>query len=228
MTQLSTSQLFAAAVYFLPTLVWAAVSVDLWSFCLRLRPQNWQSRLLPWLTTLATCIFAVATVFTLLPLELHERRPPLLVAFYNLQDIIIILALALTRHLTMLGRPGAQPPSRRWLVMHYGLAAAIIALTIDPFVLPALASRSQLHLMRIIHFTYIIAMMALSVATISRFARRGLWRPGALGEMRTVPEPTSTWPPVARIDPSSRAMREGELPKIRNPDAPAKPVPAWY
>lgn len=185
MSQLSPSQLVAAAALFLPTLVWAIVAADLWSFCLRLRPRNELSRLLPWLTTMAAAFFFVATIFTLLPVELHARRPPLLVALYIAQDTIIILTVALTRHLAMVMPPGARTPSRRWLFAHYGLAALIIALTVDPYVLPGATWQGQLHSMRVVHFTYIIAMLALSVAHLARFARRGLWRPGSLGDLRT-------------------------------------------
>jgi signal transduction histidine kinase len=185
MSQLSPSQLFASAAYFLPALVWAILAADLWSFSLRLRPRNAFSRLLPWLATATAAFFAVATVFTLLPLELHMRRPPWLVGFYVLQDIIIIGALALTRHLALLMPPGQPPPSRRWLVIHYGIALLIIALTVQPSVLGIASTQNQLFAMRLVHFSYIIAMLALSVAHGARFARRGLWRPGSLGHLRT-------------------------------------------
>ena len=185
MSQLSPSQLVAAAASFLTALVWAIIATDLWSSFLRLRPRNEVSRLLPWLTTLAAAFFFVATIFALLPEALHVRRPPLLVALYVVYDTIIILTVALTRHLAMVMPPGARTPSRRWLFAHYGLAALVIALTVNPYVLPGATWQAQVHSMRIVHFTYIIAMLALSVARAARFARRGLWRPGSIGDLRT-------------------------------------------
>ena len=185
MTQLNPVQLVGAAALFLPALVWAIVATDLWSFVLRVRPRNEMSRLMPWLTTLVAAFFFVATIFTLLPQELHERPPPLLIALYILQDTIIILAMALTRHLSMVMAPEAPTPSRRWLIAHYGVAALIIVVCVNPHVLPGATWDAKLYAMRIIHFTYIIVMLVLSVARAARFARRGLWRPGSLGDLRT-------------------------------------------
>jgi signal transduction histidine kinase len=185
MNQLNPAQLVGAAALFLPAWVWAIVATDMWSFVLRVRPRNEMSRLLPWLTTLAATFFFVATIFTLLPQELHERPSPLLIALYILQDTIIILAMALTRHISMVMSPAAPTPSRRWLIAHYGVAALIIAVCANPQVLPGATWDAKIYAMRIIHFTYIIVMLVLSVARAARFARRGLWRPGSLGDMRT-------------------------------------------
>jgi signal transduction histidine kinase len=137
------------------------------------------------LTTAAAAFFFVATIFALLPAELHARRPPLLVALYVVHDAIIILTVALTRHLAVVMGPGSRAPSRRWLFAHYGLAALVIASTVDPAVLPGATWQDHIHSMRTIHFTYIIAMLGLSVAHVARFARRGSWRPGSLGDLRT-------------------------------------------
>jgi signal transduction histidine kinase len=71
------------------------------------------------------------------------------------------------------------------LFAHYGLAALVIASTVDPAVLPGATWQDHIHSMRTIHFTYIIAMLGLSVAHVARFARRGSWRPGSLGDLRT-------------------------------------------
>jgi signal transduction histidine kinase len=185
MSQLHPSQLVAAAVYFLPALVWGIVATDLWAFVVRVRPRNALSRLLPWLTTMAAAFYVGEAVFALLPDDLHLRPPPWLTALYVAHDTIIILTVAVTLHLAKVMAPGVRTPSRRWLVAHYGLAALVIAIIINPHLLPGATREAQLHTMRVIHFAYIIVILALSVAHAARFARRGLWRPGSLGDLRT-------------------------------------------
>src|SRR5262245_22594313 len=168
----SATQLFAAALYLFTTLVWSVGAVDLWTFRLHLRPRNPMSRLLPWLCSAVATLFAIAIVFALLPPEMHERRPRGLVALFVLQDAIIIVALAMTRHLARLAPLGASRPSQRWLWVNYGLAAVIVALTSCPAADPLVTtSAGQLATIRAIHFVYIVVMLALSVAHVARFAR---------------------------------------------------------
>jgi len=185
MTQLSTLQLAAAAAYFLPTLVFSIVAADLWEFCLRLRPRNQLSRLLPFLTSAAAAFFFLQIVFTLVPDHLHGDPPGPLIALYVLADILIITTVALTRHVAHLVPLASPSPSRRWLLINYGLAALAIVISVDPHLIPAPTFQAQLFILRICHFTYIVAMLALSVWQVARYARRGRWRPGSLGDMRT-------------------------------------------
>jgi signal transduction histidine kinase len=185
MSQPSASQLMAAAVYFLPALVFAIVADDLWRFRLRVRPHNQVSRLLPWLVSLGAAFYLIEIVFALLPADLHARRPPALLALYVLSDFVVIGALALTRHLSLLMPLGAVPPTRRWLLTHYGLAALLVAISAEPRLIPLDSQEGRLAALRISHVVYIVAMMALSAWQVARVARRGVWRPGTLGDLRT-------------------------------------------
>src|SRR5262245_2307602 len=185
MTQLSTLQLAAAAAYFLPTLVFSIVAADLWEFCLRLRPRNQLSRLLPLLASAAAAFFFLQIIFTLLPDHMHGNPPAPLIALYMLADVLIIATVALTRHVAHLVPLSSPAPTRRWLLVNYGLAALATAISVDPHLIPAPTFQAQLVILRICHFSYIVAMLALSVWQVARHARRGLWRPGSLGDMRT-------------------------------------------
>jgi signal transduction histidine kinase len=185
MSQPSAPQLFAAALYLFTTLVWSVIAADLWQFRLRLRPRNPMSRLLPWLCSAVAGLFASALIFALVPAETHALRPWPLVALYTFQDAIIVVAIALTRHLALLMPTGVSRPTRRWLVGNYSLAAAIVALTVAPIPFMAAMPVSAVAVIRTIHFGYIVIMLGLTVAHVARFARRGLWSPGSLGDMRT-------------------------------------------
>jgi signal transduction histidine kinase len=185
MTQPSTWQLVAAAAYLLPSLVFAIVAGDLWEFNLRVRPRNQLSRLMPWLASTATCFFFLQIVFAMLPIDIHRQPPPPLVLLYIFADAVILTTVALTCHVSRLVPLAAAPPSRRWLLINYGLAAVFIILSIDPQLIPAATWDEQLKIMNISHFTYIVAALAVSVWQVARHARRGLWRPGSLGDMRT-------------------------------------------
>jgi len=185
MTQPSTLQLTAAAAYFLPALVFSIVAADLWEFSLRLRPRSQLSRLLPFLASAAAAFFFLEIIFALVPDHFHGNPPAPLVVLYVLADTLIISTVALTRHVAHLVPLASPPPTRRWLLVNYGLAALAVAISVDPHIIPAATFQAQLIIMRICHFTYIVAMLALSVWQVARYARRGLWRPGSLGDMRT-------------------------------------------
>ena len=178
-------QLVAATIYFVPTLVWAIIAADLWRFRLRVRPRNQVSRLLTWLSSLVTAFFVLAIVFSLLPLDLHAHPPLVLVALYILDDVILILAMALTRHLAWVVPLSSGPPTRQWLLVHYGLVGLLIVLAADPNLIPAPTWEGKLFVMQAVFHTYIVAMLGLSIVHVAQFARRGPWRAGALGDLRT-------------------------------------------
>jgi signal transduction histidine kinase len=185
MIELSAAQLFAAAMFLLTAMVWAIIAAEQWSFRFRVRPRNPASRLLPWLCSCAAAFFALAVAFSLIPPEVHLRHPPALLALYHLADILIVIALALTRHLAVMMPPVAGRPTRRWLILHYGFAALVIFFTVDTPAVLARSETSRIFVMHAVHFSYIVVMLTLSVAHVARFARRGLWRAGSLGDLRT-------------------------------------------
>ncbi len=185
MSQPSPFQLVAAAAYFLPALVFSIIAADLWEFCLRVRPRNQLSRLLPWLASAAAAFFCLEIVFALVPEDLHARRPAPLLALYVLADMFIIATVAFTRHVAQLVSLWSTAPSLRWLLLNYGLAALLIAVSVVPQLIPAPTLEGRLLVLRVSHFTYIVAMLALSVWQVGHHARRGLWRPGSLGDLRT-------------------------------------------
>lgn len=185
MIELSAAQLFAAAMFLLTAMVWAIIAAEQWSFRLRVRPRNPASRLLPWLCSCAAAFFALAVAFSLIPPEVHLRHSPALLALYHLADILIIIALALTRHLAVMMPLVAGRPTRRWLILHYGFAALVIFFTVDTPAVLARSETSRIFVMHAVQFSYIVVMLTLSVAHVARFARRGLWRAGSLGDLRT-------------------------------------------
>jgi signal transduction histidine kinase len=186
MSEPSAFQLVAAAAYSTPALIWAIIAGDMWSGRVRRRPRNPLTRMLPWLASGPAAFFFLAAVFALLPTELHQRRPPGLLALYIIQESFVVGAVAVTRHLAALMPLGTEAPPRPfWLVVNYGIAAAVMVLSVFPTVIPAATLEQQITVVRGLYLAYIATVLTLSVWRLARTARRGMWRSGSLGDLRS-------------------------------------------
>jgi signal transduction histidine kinase len=181
MTELSASQLLAGGAYLLPTLVWSVIAADLWNSYARLRPRSRLWRLLPFLATGVTGFYAVGALLWMIPPRLHAERGPGIVALFVFCDALILLSVAMFRHASLLFPLREQAPSRAWLAVNYAIPVLVLAV---PNLYPGLDLEQRLLMLRLSYFGYITLSLALSVRQIARYARRGIWRPGGLGEAR--------------------------------------------
>jgi signal transduction histidine kinase len=180
-----TSRLVAAGAYAVTALVWAIIAQDLWQFRLCRRPQSELSRLLPLLSTCITASFAIAGLCFLVNDDVHGRQPLPLIAVRVISDAFVVLAVAMFRHAALLFPLREQKPTRRWVAINYGIAGLLILVDAYPFVLPGETFEAKLALLRTLFFVYVLVTLILTSAQIARFARRGVWRPGTLGEARS-------------------------------------------
>src|SRR5437773_2582791 len=173
MSDPATFRLAAAAVLFVPALLWAVFAQSIWGFIRKRRPR---SRVFLVLLALS-CLFALHYVlWTLLVLApSHSTRVLLLAA----SDLGAAALLAVGRHFARVWPVRADSPRPSWLGVNYG--GAVVAASV--FVLADLGAGGVPEAAAFLPFAaYLLAMGALTVWDVRRFARCGVWQPGRLDE----------------------------------------------
>jgi signal transduction histidine kinase len=98
----------------------------------------------------------------------------------------MVAAVCLFRHLVHLAPVAAEPPSPAWLAANYGSAVLLLVVVGAPPPLPPEgAAHEAPHAAVIAVSAYVGIMLALGFLEGVRHARRGTWRPGSLGELRS-------------------------------------------
>jgi signal transduction histidine kinase len=174
----STVQVIGISLRLLPALVWAVAGIQSLRFLRAHRPSSMLYRLFPLLAASVTGGFLIGVVFWLGPWGV---APPSRITglLYVGNDLCIITALALFRHMVRYLPVREEPPSRAWLAVNYGAAAAIgfLAVSFDA-VIPAPTFAERLAIYRAIYICYEFVILVVCVRAIARIARRGTWRPG--------------------------------------------------
>jgi signal transduction histidine kinase len=177
--------LLAAVAYLVPGLVWIILAHLTWRFLREWRPENPFFRLLPILAALAALNYGFMMVLALIPPEVHRAPPVALRLVYRLGSVVQVLCGAVSLHLVRRIPSRLDPPGRRWVTIHYVGATLIAALAAFPELIPAPTLAGRLTAFFIIRNAYILLMVALILRHAFRLVRRGRWRPGGLGEVRS-------------------------------------------
>jgi len=173
MSDPATFRLLAAAVYFVPALLWAVFAQSIWGFLRKRRPRSRAFVVLFIVGGLVALHYALWVLIALA--RSRARRVPLLAA----SDADTAVLLALGRHFARLWPVRADPPRPAWLGVNYGAAA----LAAGVFVLADLGTLALPGATSFVPFTgYLLAMAALTVWDVQRLARSGAWQPGRLDE----------------------------------------------
>ncbi|HZR80827.1 MAG TPA: hypothetical protein VFD92_07000, partial [Candidatus Binatia bacterium] len=125
MTTPPAQPLEAAALYFVPTLLWAVLCERTWYFSRTRRPHSWFFRMLPLVSGLMAFHLALNALGCLVPREIYAIRPRWLVLGLVLNDLSIIATVALFRHLLRFVPGGGGRPTRLWLGANYGAALVV-------------------------------------------------------------------------------------------------------
>ncbi len=125
-------------------------------------------------------VFAVSTVFALIPASVHASGSPVLIGLYGVSDIVTFVAVALFAHLVQLLSVREEGPSRRWLIVNYSIAATVVlgAIPLQGIVheLPRFQAAGEA-----LKWSYVLVVTTLSAVRLGRVASREEWRPGLMG-----------------------------------------------
>lgn len=125
-------------------------------------------------------VFAMSTVFSLIPTEHHLRLPPILVGLYAVTDVVTFVSVALFAHLVLLLSSRDDDEPRRWLALNYGGAAAVILIALPARNLlydsPTIRDGAE-----VVKWAYVLVVTLLSARRLGRAAKEGDWRPGLIG-----------------------------------------------
>src|SRR5437762_5492042 len=173
MSDPATFRLLAAAVYFVPALLWAVFAQSIWGFLRKRRPRSRAFVVLFIVGGLVALHYALWVLIAL------ARSRATRVALLATSDADTAVLLAVGRHFARLWPVRADPPRPAWLGVNYGAAA----LAAGVFVLADLGTLALPGATSFVPFTgYLLAMAALTVWDVQRLARSGAWQPGRLDE----------------------------------------------
>ncbi len=178
----STFQLVAAALQFIPGLVWAVMALGHWRVLSLRRPGSTLFRLLLAVTACAAVHYGLFTLFALIPGQLGGERKSLLGALLDVDGVAMI---ATGRHLAYLWPLHAAPPTRGWLTRNYGASVLVgtLAVLTNLEVLPgAIWGR----LLYAVYTVFLVTMAILTVRDFRRLMARVPRRPGRLGDARRI------------------------------------------
>ena len=183
-----TSHLVAAGVHFVTALLWITLA---WFPALVVFTRRPRSRLFLIVALVATATavhYACHGIIELTPTELDGRLPGLHDALLLTITLSVIATTALFRHMVPLLPVRERVPSRRWLVLNYGLASLAVVLTLASgwFTTPLVVE--TLHT---IVGAYCVGLLALALWELNQLARQGAyrWGTGALAQYR----PADVW-----------------------------------
>ncbi len=174
-----------AVAYLVPALVWTLLARVGWRFDREWRQPATFFRLLAILGALGAANYLFMMVLTIVPIEIHRHPPLLLRVVYVLSDVGLVSIAAVALHLVRHAPARSEPPGARWLAVNYGGVAVIAVLSVFPQLLGVHELEERLRVFFVIRNGYIAIVLALVARHAVRMARRGAWRPGGLGEVRT-------------------------------------------
>jgi signal transduction histidine kinase len=163
-----SSTLAAAGFHFFPALVWTIVTRGCWRLLRSRQPQGQLFRILPLFAALMAAHYFAHMVIELTPTQLGGAMPGLHRSLLALIAVSQVGSAALFRHLVPLLAIREEVPSRRWLTVHYGVAAVMALLAV---LLPWEGSATSHH----VELPYAGAMVTLGLWKMYRLSRAGIW-----------------------------------------------------
>jgi signal transduction histidine kinase len=177
--------LLAAGVHAVPALLWTAVAVPLWRDLAARRSRNPLLTVAAALATAMALHFGVHVAIELTPTRLEGRVPDLHVALGAVIDVCVVAMGALFGHMVLLLPVRHEAPGRTWLSINYGAAALAASVALLPVFFDGPGGEHPWLAPRVPAEIYLAIAMTLALWRMTRLARRGRWRPGGLGELRT-------------------------------------------
>jgi signal transduction histidine kinase len=178
-------QVLAAAAYLIPGLVWAILAYLAWEIARDFPSKRPFLRVLPVLALFGALNYAFMMVMGLVPAEIHRQAPLALRVVYRLSNVAQVAFVAVGLHLVRDLPVRDDPPRPLWFLAVYGSATLVGLLAVFPGMIPAPSFDGSLAVFFVIRNGYVLLMIALMLGYALPFVRRGAWRPGGLGEVRS-------------------------------------------
>jgi signal transduction histidine kinase len=177
-------RVLTAACYLLPALVWAIVAQQTWHLIVSHRPRSRLFPLVVCLTTAATVLYLTMALLALLPTDLVMSPAWPVRALHLVNHLAMILGIALGWHVVRYLPLPETPPSRAALALQYGTATLVALIDAAVYLSPAVSETGAQRMM-FVRNLYVLGVLGLMLQGVIRSARRGSWRPGGLGDMRS-------------------------------------------
>ena len=145
----------------MPGLVWGLLAWVSSRFVRDWRPASRFLRLLPVVGALGAANYTLMMIFSLVPLALHLRPPPVLRALYLLGNIGQVSLGATCLHMVRYAPGREAPPGRAWLFANYGAIGVIGLASLFPVFLGPEDLEQRLRLFFAIRNGYIVLVLAL-------------------------------------------------------------------
>jgi signal transduction histidine kinase len=174
----------AVPLEFVVALVWLVIAERMWWYRLTRRPQSTFYRVVPFFAGALAAHYFLNTLGGLKAVNLDAPPERFHVLVYTLSDLAALAGISLLRHALAYLPLREEPPGRGWLVVNYGLAVLVAALSFLPRVNPNLTAGQQrlASLIPMIFYTVLVCLLLLRY--LRRIARRGSWGAGAISEIR--------------------------------------------
>jgi signal transduction histidine kinase len=176
MTDGAMAVLVPAAFHFTPAMVWSIIAWDLWHYRFTRRPASHFFRIAPVVASCMALHFVLHLVISLTPTQLEGRLPSLHSAIEVVIGFLVVASVATFRHMVPVLPVRERPPSRKWLVTHYGIAVAVslTGLATTVHLSPRGTGAGMIGGM------YMTVVGGWSLYEMWRLAKAGEWTPGGL------------------------------------------------
>ena len=179
MADLTNFQLLAAALHFLPALIWALVAHHSWRFVRTRCPKSHFFRMLPVVGTAVAINYLQFTLLCLLPRDLLLRNLTLSTSIYAGNDCAIFTVVALARHMSFFFPTPERAPSAAWLFANYASSLLMCGFALTSMgALPLLSAEQYFGAYLYLRIAYQAGMLATILVRVLRLSRPSGWRLG--------------------------------------------------
>jgi signal transduction histidine kinase len=172
--------LIGVVCHALPAFIWIVITWDLCLYAYQRRPTSQFFRIAPIVASLMALHFLLHVIQELTPTELGGQLAGMHLGMGTVIELIALGSAATFRHMVLVMPVEEHRPSRTWLLTHYGIAAALGAVTLMLMLQPGGAPRALM-----LSGMYMVAVGGISIYRMRQLAQHGSWDPGGL-QMRSI------------------------------------------
>jgi signal transduction histidine kinase len=173
------AHLLAAALLFVPALVWSVVARQYWLLARTRSPLRFLALLFLVPAGLLAILLVLGVLTQLVWTHLRGPENHLRTVLLTIGDVTAVALLPFFHHAALYASFRATPAGRHWLATNYGAAVVVAGLVV---LVHAGVVPSRDRVVSWLVIAYAVGMLVLIGRSFRRHARRGVWRPGGIGE----------------------------------------------